>query len=99
MLFVGFGCLLLECANFVSYVHVHKEKSLCVEQNCELMGEMGWGCQCVLPVAKELCPLANSPCFDLRTVVLTPTAVSPAGTEQHGRHSTIDSSLKDWKYY
>ncbi len=42
---VGFGWLPLECADFVCCVH--KEEP-CVEQNCELMGEMR-----VYPVVNE----------------------------------------------
>ncbi len=37
---VGFGWLPLECANFVCCVHKEEWPSPCVEQNCELMGEM-----------------------------------------------------------
>ncbi len=57
---VGFGCLPLECGDFVSCVHKEEWLSPCVEQNCELMGKMcvrdGATNVCFHAVVSELCP-------------------------------------------
>ncbi len=47
---VGFGWLPLECADFVRCVHKEEWPSPCVEQNCELKGEM-----CVRDGATNVC--------------------------------------------